>query len=44
MIHDGRVILERGGKMADPTVGEVIAKYFETEDEIKRISEETGRS
>ena len=28
--------------MADPTVGEVIAKYFETEDEIKRISEEAA--
>jgi len=28
--------------MSDPTVGEVIAKYFETEDEIKRISEEAA--
>jgi hypothetical protein len=28
--------------MADPTVGEVIAAYFKTEDDIKKISEEAA--
>jgi hypothetical protein len=29
--------------MAEPTVGEVIAKYFETEDEIKRLTDELDK-